>query len=83
MHGQTSPDMDALVGKQLDSFHAWERLFFLAMVAYRFRNNMFHGNKGVQWLQYTEQIQLCTETIGHFVSHAEHMRPSLPERQVA
>lgn len=34
-----------------------QRIFFLAIVAYRFRNNMFHGNKGVQsWLLYTKQI---------------------------
>jgi hypothetical protein len=84
MHGQSPPKMEAMVQKQLDSFLGWERLYFLGIVAYGFRNNMFHGNKGVEsWLRYTEQIRLCTDTIGHFVSHAEHRRPSLPERQVA
>ena len=84
MHGQSSSKMDALIKKELALFQPWERLFFLAIVAYRFRNNMFHGNKGVvSWLHYSEQIRLCTATIGRFVSHAEEIRPSLPERQVA
>jgi hypothetical protein len=84
MHGQSSPKMEALVGKPIESFQGWERFFFLAVVAYRFRNNMFHGNKGVpSWLNYAKQIQLCTTTIAHCISHAEHKRPSLPERQVA
>lgn len=84
MHGQSSGKMVRLIAAETESFQKWERLFFLAVVAYRFRNNMFHGNKGVQsWLQYTEQIRLCTQAIAHFVSHAEAKRPSLPERQVA
>lgn len=84
MHGQPSSQMHTLVNKDLALFQPWERLYFLAIVAYRFRNNMFHGNKGVaSWLHYSEQIRLCTATIGRFVSHAEEIRPSLPERQVA
>lgn len=84
MHGQSSVIMDALVRRERALFQGWERVFFLSIVAYRFRNNMFHGNKGVaSWLMFSEQIRLCTSTIGHLVSHAEEVRPTLPERQVA
>jgi hypothetical protein len=84
MHGQVSSRMDSLLREPLSSFSGSGKIFFLSIVAYRYRNNMFHGNKGVQsWLAYAEQIRLCTISIGHFVSHAELRRPSLPERQVA
>jgi hypothetical protein len=84
MHGQLSKRMDALRRHPLESFRQQDRVFFVATVAYRFRNNMFHGNKGVQsWLHYSKQIRHCTGAIGRFVSHAELRRPSLPERQVA
>ena len=39
--------MNALLGQPLDSFTTEDEVFFAAGVAYRFRNNMFHGNKGV------------------------------------
>jgi hypothetical protein len=84
MHRQHCERMDTLVQRQLESFSEEDRVFFVALVAYRFRNNMFHGNKGVQsWLQYREQIALCTGALERFVSHAELLRPSFPERQAA
>ena len=37
-----------------------DMIFMLVFVIYRFRNNIFHGNKGVgSWLQYKEQIKWC------------------------
>jgi hypothetical protein len=84
MHGQACERMDALVHTPLESFSEEDKAFFVALVAYRFRNNMFHGNKGVQsWLQYREQIALCTTSLEQFVSHAELLRPSLSERHAA
>lgn len=55
-----------------------DMVFFVAFVVYRYRNNMFHGNKGIHsWLQYGEQIRLCTEAMQAFVSHAESMSPTI------
>jgi hypothetical protein len=80
MHRQSCERLDALVRNDLGIAGAADVIFLVAVVAYRFRNNMFHGNKGVaSWLQYKTQIQLCTEVLQHFVSHAESRLPSLRE----
>jgi hypothetical protein len=56
----------------------------LAYVVYRFRNNMFHGAKGVQsWLQYREQIRLCVEVLQVFVSYAEAKLPTMNDQGAA
>lgn len=61
-----------------------EALFYVTFVIYRYRNNMFHGNKGIaSWLDYREQIELCTSVMQLFVTHAESLRPTLPERAAA
>lgn len=47
-----------------------ERVFVVLFVVFRFRNNIFHGTKGVQtWIQYGEQIRLCTEAMQAVISH--------------
>lgn len=47
-------------------------VFLCTAVAYRFRNNMFHGSKGVRsWLQYKDQIERCSAVIQSLTSHAE------------
>ena len=84
MHGQVSKKMDTLLRQSPGSFSDQVKIFFLAIVPYRFRNNMFHGNKDVHsWLAYTDQIRHCTVSVGHFVTHAELLCPSLSERRVA
>ena len=41
----------------------------LLVVVYRFRNNIFHGNKGVDsWLQYRPQIEKCTNVMQHLIT---------------
>lgn len=80
MHRQSSGRMRKILTQECRSLSSEDRIFLATLVTYRFRNNMFHGNKGVQsWLQYSEQIRLCTEMIQDFVSHAEIVRPSLRE----
>ncbi len=55
-----------------------DRVFTLVFVIYRYRNNMFHGNKGVgSWLQFGEQIRLCTYAMQEFVAHAESLSPTM------
>lgn len=81
MHDQACPRMEAIVRKNIQSLNPEESLFLVALVVYRFRNNIFHGNKKVQsWLQYKEQIRLCTCAMERFVTHTEFLCPSLPER---
>lgn len=43
-----------------DDIKVQEKIYFLLYIIYRYRNNMFHGNKGIQsWLKFREQIIDC------------------------
>ena len=45
---------------------------FALCIIIRYRNNMFHGNKGVSnWLDYKQQINDCTCLMQHFISKNE------------
>jgi hypothetical protein len=84
MYRQHSKRMSSLLQQQLGSLGPHDLVFLVALVTYRYRNNMFHGNKGVRsWLQYKTQIGLCTNVLQSFVSHAEAMRPTLQKERVA
>lgn len=84
MHQQSSVKMDNLIRDDLDSLRPQDKVFMVLLVVYRFRNNIFHGNKGVRsWLHYKPQIRLCTEAMQSFVSHAEEITPSLRAAEVA
>ena len=62
MQTQKSPDMKAILKKQPSELSDSEAIFFLVAVTYRYRNNIFHGNKGVpSWNRYRTQIGLCSE----------------------
>lgn len=71
-------DFKCCLAKQVSSLADRDRVFTVLFVIYRFRNNMFHGNKRVEsWLQYQAQISLCTEAMQEFVAHAERVRPTM------
>ncbi|MGC2062309.1 MAG: hypothetical protein WA610_04975 [Thermodesulfovibrionales bacterium] len=60
MHDQKSKELKDILDKNLADLSRYESTFMLLIVIYRFRNNIFHGNKGVRsWLYYREQINLC------------------------
>ena len=60
MHKQKLEPMSQILLKNFDTLEADEIVFLLVVVVYRYRNNIFHGNKGVSsWLQFTEQINKC------------------------
>lgn len=84
MHGQPCTRMDALVQQPLATFRPPDQAFFMSLVVYRFRNNMFHGSKGIQsWLHYTAEIGLCIEAMQKFISHAESRVPTMQKEAVA
>lgn len=57
-----------------------DRVFAVVFVIFRFRNNIFHGNKRVEsWLQYREQISLCTSAMQEFVAHAQQVKPAFTD----
>lgn len=49
-----------------------DRVFFVALVAFRLRSNMFHGKGVWSWLQYRLQIGTCPATLQTFVSRRVH-----------
>jgi len=49
-----------ILTKDISNLKPDEVIFFLVLVVYRYRNNIFHGNKGVEsWLQFKDQIEYC------------------------
>lgn len=65
---------DEVVKNRLQCSTVQDKLHFLLFVLFRYRNNMFHGNKGlINWLQYDEQIRLCTEAMCIFVDIHEEL----------
>jgi hypothetical protein len=68
MHDQKLEDLEKIFSKKLNELDTYETTFMLLVVIYRFRNNIFHGNKGVQsWLVYREQIDLCINAMQFFI----------------
>jgi hypothetical protein len=71
MHDNTYPDIKPLLNRPVVSLSNVERVFFLVSVVYRYRNNIFHGSKGVgSWLQFKPQIEQCTQVMQALITHA-------------
>jgi hypothetical protein len=68
MHDQRSVELEEILLKKLSDLGTYDITLMLLIVIYRFRNNIFHGNKGVQsWLVYREQINLCINAMQSFI----------------
>ncbi|MHB0971544.1 MAG: hypothetical protein ACYC7A_11420 [Thermoanaerobaculia bacterium] len=80
MHGQTISRMKALLRSSVQSLSDVDRIYFMSVVAYRYRNNMFHGNKGVRsWLNFSEQISDCSRVLQTFITHSETQLQDMTE----
>lgn len=72
MHSHEVNILSEILGKPFEEIDDNELLFMLLIVVYRFRNNIFHGNKGVDtWLQYREQIGFCLDAMQSWISIRE------------
>ena len=68
--------MQDVLSKDVTTLTPTETAFLSAFTAYRFRNNIFHGNKGVfSWLAFAKEIGYCVDAIQSFVTHARRCRP--------
>lgn len=77
-HQQKADRFHALVKRDVGTLSSAEWVYFAICVVYRFRNNIFHGNKGVwSWLQYADQISRCVVLMQAFISHEEAIEPRL------
>ena len=60
IHDQDYAYFKAIIDKSFADISQIEILEMLFFIVYRYRNNIFHGNKKVlAWTQYTEQIEDC------------------------
>lgn len=49
-----------IIEKDYNDLSNKEKLTLMLFVVYRFRNNIFHGNKGIKaWRNYTTEINFC------------------------
>jgi hypothetical protein len=61
---QKSPKLNSILSKDFELLFADEIVFFVIFVVCRYRNNIFHGNKGVaSWLKFQNQIKLCIKVM--------------------
>lgn len=72
LHKQKSAELAKIITAPFAALTDPDIAFLLLFVVYRFRNNIFHGNKGVQsWLQYREQIGHCIAVMQALISESE------------
>ncbi|MDY6911427.1 MAG: hypothetical protein SVM79_03600 [Chloroflexota bacterium] len=78
IHSHYSQETNDILVKNLDLLDAKEIVFLVTFVTYRFRNNIFHGTKGVDsWLRYKPQIVYCIEVMQYLISHSESKSPTM------
>lgn len=71
-------ELKEMLGVAFEDLEQRQLRILTVYVVYRFRNNMFHGAKGVDsWLQYTKQIRLCVAAMQSFISYAEEQTSTM------
>lgn len=69
-HGDKNGKFDEILKMQEDKIADKEKMTFLFYVVYRYRNNIFHGNKGIEsWSQFTEQITYCIQFMTKIIDY--------------
>ena len=59
-HDADNGNFKEIINKSFTDLSGDEKLIMLFFVSYRYRNNIFHGNKKVlAWTRYTKQIEDC------------------------
>lgn len=82
MHGQKIPTFESILKEEFENLTEKEKCILLLFVAYRYRNNIFHGNKGVlAWTKYTEQINDCITVMMKMVDVWINHHLTLDEKQ--
>jgi len=72
MHQQKTEKLEKILAKNVSELSIEEQVFLLVVVVYRFRNNIFHGNKGVDsWLAFKTEIEHCITIMQELINIAE------------
>ncbi len=62
---------------EFDDLSCEDRIFLMMFTVYRYRNNIFHGNKKIEeWPKYHKQINDCTEFMMRLVDTFQKKRVS-------
>lgn len=70
LHKDNCAIFDNILKKPFDRLDEYEVVYLVVYVVYRYRNNIFHGNKKVaSWLHYKQQIIYCTHAMQALVTH--------------
>ncbi|MHC4147428.1 MAG: hypothetical protein ACYSUD_21985 [Planctomycetota bacterium] len=68
IHDRKNASFKKILEKEYLDVAIEENIFLLAFVAYRYRNNIFHGNKGISsWLKFEKQIEKCIDVLQVFI----------------
>ena len=64
IHDDNYDDIKNILKTDKSNITNKDKLFLLLYVVYRYRNNIFHGNKGVRsWIKYIVQIEKCVKVM--------------------
>lgn len=67
-------EIEGILKLPFDKLNLVQTITFSTLV-YRFRNNIFYGNKGISnWLNFADQIGRCTLIMQLLISHAESVQ---------
>ncbi len=61
---ESKPEVQVILSTNLQDLKTDDKCLLLLYVVYRYRNNIFHGNKGVSsWAKYATEIEYCVDVI--------------------
>lgn len=67
-HGDRNLKVNEIINSLPTNINTNDKLLFLLYVVYRYRNNIFHGNKGVDsWIIYSTQIGKCVQIMKYLL----------------
>ena len=56
------PSMEEVLAKEYDALTGRDKMVIMMTTVYRYRNNIFHGNKAIgEWNKYSKEIKYCIE----------------------
>lgn len=75
LHQDKSKKFSEIIERNFDNISSTELIFLSVFIVYRFRNNIFHGNKHFQkWTNYEKQIDYCIFLMQKLISHSKFIQ---------
>ena len=72
MHQDGYKEIMDIIGSEKSKITTNQKMLFILYVVYRYRNNIFHGTKGVEsWIKYKFQIEKCVNVMMEILNKVE------------